>query len=201
MNGEITAQEAVIRNPLMLIRYKQLTENLAAYIASREEKAKLLEEYCFTVGETARYSHQWTGAYKQKQLYVFGGSNTGKSVNFIHALESAGYRGFPIPFNNDWVGFNRSSYSFVYGDDYRSNLPAGVFLQLAEGRPIRLNTKGGGVQLTSPVPVVLTTTRRPESLYRDMDIEEVMNRFVVIELIGEWPVVDIRLYKSLYSYV
>lgn len=197
-DGKITLSEAVQRDSMQLIRYKQLSENLAAYQRSKLPSAPLLRTFRFSVGGRAdRFvDHAWQPGVKGCQLFVFGPSNSGKSTSFLDALISAGYSGFPIPFNDDWTGYHHGAFSFIYGDDFRGGIPARTFLQLSEGRPIRLNTKGGGVNLSSFVPVVITTTRRPDTLYRDMEVAELFNRFVVIELVGSYPDVDLRVRKA-----
>lgn len=186
---KITLPEAVRLNPMFLPQYNRIKEGLSAYWCDTLADAKPLTEFTFTVG-TATYTHQWTGR-KQEQLYIYGGSNAGKTENFVWELIRAGYKGFAIPFHYDFSGFNPSKFSFIYGDDYRSNLPAGVFLQLGDGRPIRLNAKYGGVDVVKKIPMIITTTRKPEDLYKDMHIDEITNRFKVLQLVGNWPNVQI----------
>jgi len=194
IDGEIDCRQAVALNPLLLARYKSLEDNLASFKAAALPPGKPLSDFTFAFGiNNLSYTHTWTGEYKQRQLCLFGPSNSGKS-RAIDALVTAGYTCFPAPDNNDWHGFHPVAMSFVWFDDFRGNVPPRVFLQLLEGRPIRLNVKGGGIQLPKPIPIIISTTLDPTKWFKDIKMEEIYNRIQVVELEGVYPNTTIKIW-------
>lgn len=176
---EIT-KEMIQENPKALKGLKSLQNDLQAF--------KMLPTESQIAREPLTKVDIWGSEYvvmprvfKQKQLWICGSPNTGKST-MVHNLISAGYKGYEMPVNNDWSGYN-DTYDFLYIDEFKGGIQITELNKLLEGSPMRLNTKGGVAFKNKNVPVFILSNYRPENVFVNADdvaMESLLCRLQVI---------------------
>ena len=116
--GVIT-KEMVQENPKMLKGLKNLLNDLEAYKMLPSE-SEVVKEPLTSVNIWGVEHQVMPRVFKQKQLWVCGSKNKGKT-SFINSLIEKGYKGYEMPTNNDWTGYN-DSYDFMYIDEFKGGI-------------------------------------------------------------------------------
>lgn len=120
--------------------------------------------------------------HKQKQLWICGPKNTGKTT-FLINLKEAGYKGYEMPLNNDWSGYD-DTYDYLYVDEFKGGITIQELNKLLEGVDMRLNTKGGVAFKKKNLPVFIISNYRPEAIYtkvEDDKLDTLLCRLDVVE--------------------
>lgn len=178
--GAIT-KEMVEENPRMLKGLKNLLNDLEAYklLPSEKDLSKpdLTDVNIWGVNYTVAPRR-----FKQPQLWICGSKNKGKTT-FINELISKGYKGYEMPTNNDWSGYN-DSYDFMFIDEFKGGITIQELNKVLQGNTCRLNTKGGMVVKNKNMPIFIVSNYRPSEVYSKVDddkLDTLMCRLIVIE--------------------
>lgn len=182
--GELLLQngvtsEILAEDPSLVFGFCRLVQDVdAARTYLSKETAPVLDHWhlasqCFEFDSSEN---------KPLQLYIWGAPNCGKTY-FIQQLERRGFVGFRIPYNDDWTGFNPRLTSFLYCDEFKGTIPVHILNTVLEGRPIRLNTKGGGVLYDRRLPVFILSNFAPGVVYKG-DHPGFLARLIEVYLVG-----------------
>ena len=98
-------------------------------------------------------------------------------------LKEAGYKGYEMPLNNDWSGYD-DTYDYLYVDEFKGGITIQELNKLLEGVDMRLNTKGGVAFKKKNLPVFIISNYRPEAIYTKVDddkLDTLLCRLEVIE--------------------
>lgn len=174
-------KEMIQQNPKMLRGLKTLLNDLEAYkMLPSEDDVKRpaltsvrIWGQDYTVGPRV---------FKQPQLWICGSKNKGKTT-FINELLEKGYKGYEMPTNNDWTGYN-DSYDFLYIDEFKGGITIQELNKVLQGNMCRLNTKGGMVIKNKNIPIFIISNYRPSEVYNkvgDDKLDTLLCRLNVIE--------------------
>lgn len=119
---------------------------------------------------------------KKRHVWIYGGSNTGKTTKLKAMIEGIGSDNcFQMPYNNDWNGYQGER--VLYCDEFKGQLTAQDLNRICDGNA-KVNTKGGSVQLHPCPQVVVVSNYDIKSCFfklGDNIIEALGNRFQEIE--------------------
>lgn len=102
--------------------------------------------------------------HKQKQYWIYGPPDTGKTSLIMDLLQQHGLRGFQIPENNDFSAYD-DYYDFSYIDEFNGQLTIQFLNKWLEGTPMWLNTKGGSREKTKNLPTFIISNLPPDRVY------------------------------------
>lgn len=110
--------------------------------------------------------------FKQAQYWIHGPPNTGKTSFIIH-LEEIGFRGFLIPTNNNFDGYDDAAYDFTYIDEFKGQLTIQFLNEWLQGSKMKLNTKYGAAFKNKNLPCFILSNFSPENCYKNSDSENI----------------------------
>lgn len=121
---------------------------------------------------------------KQRHLWFYGGSNTGKTYKLREMMKQTGEeKWFQIPTNNDWIGYNGEKY--LYMDEFKGQLSIQQLNNICDGN-YKVNVKGGSTWIGWECQVVICSNYSIKDCYNkceDNILETLYNRFVEKELL------------------
>ncbi len=163
-------QQVVQENPMMLYGLCKLANDLQYYSLAKPkwltdvEDRKVLKEVTLW-DETYVVNPRYL---KMPQLWIYGPPNTGKTT-FLENLRDEGYRGYCMPDNNDWSGFD-DAYDFLFIDEFNGQIMINVLNRVLDGsHNVSLNVKGGKVMKNVNVPVFIVSNYHPNDIFTKVD--------------------------------
>lgn len=105
--------------------------------------------------------------FKQKQYWIYGPPNTGKTSLVLSLLEH-GFRGFIIPINNDFAEWDDECFDFAYIDEFKGQLTVQFLNEWLQGSPMVLNAKFGQRKKTKNIPIFILSNFEPEICYKNV---------------------------------
>lgn len=154
-------------------------KRIESYMSYHSKKKARLEEK-----RPPLIYHKWGHAiefgmpreHKQKQYWIYGPPNTGKTT-FILNIFTEGFKGFQIPENNDFSGWD-DNYDFSYIDEFNGQLTIQFLNLWLEGVPMHLNTKGGSSRKTKNIPTFIISNLPPDRVYWKVS-QEILDTLLV----------------------
>ena len=124
--------------------------------------------------------------YKQRQLFIHGPSNMGKSslIDHLHKY----LRVYTVPHEHFYDNYNDYDYDIAVIDEFTGQKPLSWMNSFLEGRPMSLRQKGRQYTKRKNLPVIILSNLSPEDCYRNGRINNpdgfqgLLNRLVVHEL-------------------
>ena len=117
---EVITREMIQENPKELRHLKNLVAGLNI-LKSLPTEADLLKMKPLEKVEIWGVEYKvMPRVHKQKQLWICGPKNTGKT-SFLIKLKEDGYKGFEMPLNNDWSGYD-DTYDYLYVDEFKGGI-------------------------------------------------------------------------------
>lgn len=168
INKKKSLVEVTSEAPETLYHYKQLKDNLNAYLKDLEDSKNpgnpLFEWEMFDI-------QTWfSGKGKTPQYWIVGPTDVGKTEN-IKALKSCGHKAYLMPKNNDWFEWNDDYYDFMYCEETHADFQLTFLNQLLEGTEQKLNGKGvNNIHKNKNVPVILNSNYMPHMVYKNTDL-------------------------------
>lgn len=90
---------------------------------------------------------------KQRHLWFYGASNTGKTTLLKTMINHLGRAAmFQIPYNNDWVGYDNQR--FLYADEFKGQLSVQQLNAICDGG-LKVNIKGSSAELVDDTQVII----------------------------------------------
>jgi hypothetical protein len=105
-----------------------------------------------------------TRPHKQKQLFIHGPPNTGKTslISFLQTY----FKAYELPRANGFYDLYNDSYDFVYIDEFQAFVTTYFLNQFLEGRPMQLNRKGlPPVIKKKNMPVIILSNKTLENCF------------------------------------
>lgn len=148
--------------------YKRLRDDFFAVLGIRntptvEPMLNVRFNAC-TIGTQLTYLFKST--FKYKQLYIWGPPNTGKT-SLLQQYDQRYI--FHAPNNNDWQGLDENFHKMIVFDEFHGQIPLSIILQLLQGTRVRLNTKGGSVDISKNLPKIFLSNVSPKNCYKHSD--------------------------------
>lgn len=122
--------------------------------------------------------------FKQKQYWIFGPPNTGKTSMVMDFLET-GFRGYQIPTNNDFAMWDDDSYDFAYIDEFKGCITIQFWNEFLQGSRMTLNGKFCSRIKNKNIPVFILSNFSPRQVYQnvsDVSLNSLLTRIHVIEI-------------------
>lgn len=181
-------KEMIQDNPKMLKGLKNLLNDLEAYkmLPSEDDVKRTpltsvrIWDVDYTVGPRR---------FKQPQLWICGSKNKGKTT-FINELLDKGYKGYEMPTNNDWSGYN-DGYDFLYIDEFKGGISIQELNKVLQGNMCRLNTKGGMVVKNKNIPVFIISNYRPSEVFNKVTDDKLDTLLCRLEVIENYDVPEV----------
>lgn len=180
------------RFPNMALRFWKVLDDVRGALASsvRAAPAPALVAYggaTFPIG-----SPRW---HRAPQYWIYGPPSVGKSY-FLHVvLPGAGFRGYQIPANNDFVDWNDDAYDYAYSDELNdrklsAQAPYSIswLNQWLDGGEFRLNFKGGSRVRRRNLTTFLVSNIHPREFFRPhafvppVVVDAIVSRLCIIRL-------------------
>lgn len=180
-------KEMIQSNPKMLKGLKNLLNDLEAYkMLPSEDDVKRAP--LTSVNIWGKEYIVGPRRFKQPQLWICGSKNKGKTT-FINELLEKGYKGYEMPTNNDWTGYN-DSYDFLYIDEFKGGISIQEFNKVLQGNMCRLNTKGGMVVKNKNIPIFIISNYRPSEVYDKVSDDKLDTLLCRLEVIENYDVAE-----------
>lgn len=110
--------------------------------------------------------------FKQKQYWIVGPPNTGKTTFIIQLIEQ-GFVGYNMPKNNYWNDYN-DGYDFAYIDEYKGQLPITLLNEFLQGGPeVKLPGRYADVVKRKNIPVFILSNFDPIGAYKNLTKTEI----------------------------
>lgn len=110
--------------------------------------------------------------FKQKQYWIVGQPNTGKTTFILELIES-GFNGYNMPKNNYWNDWEDDAYDFAYIDEFKGQLPITLLNEFLQGSPVKLRGRYTDVQKRKNLPVFILSNFDPYGCYENCKKSEV----------------------------
>jgi len=105
--------------------------------------------------------------HKQKQLYLWGPPNIGKTSLVMELLKY--FKGYQIPTETSFYNGFDDSYEFAWIDEFAGHKELHFMNSFLEGAPMQLNIKGmDPVTKTKNIPVIILSNIPPEQAYHNI---------------------------------
>ncbi len=125
-----------------------------------------------------------TRHHKQRQLWIHGRTNTGKT-HLIMTLMSY-FHAYEIPDDNNWYDGYSDSYDWAYMDEFKGCKKIQWLNSFAEGRQMSLNVRGKQPTLkTKNLPLVIACNYSIRDCFSKADyvvVEALQKRFLEVEV-------------------
>lgn len=157
--GELTKKLIIENKEVIFLNYENTKKWLALYQGPKTFQ-----------GERPKH--------KQRHIWIWGESNTGKSIQLDRLLK--GKLSYNIPSNNDWSGVEGAE--ILWYDEYRGHMSVQELNSICDGNK-RLNTKGGSTSIYYPTIIIVSNFNIHEVYTKSTNTEIVSlhNRFNVYE--------------------
>nr|QTE03411.1 MAG: putative replication-associated protein [Phoenicopteridae CRESS-DNA-virus sp.] len=172
-------------DPGFFLQHKRKLEEYVTYLdQQKQRKIDPPPPICY---KTWNHSIEvgYPREFKQKQYWIYGPPNTGKT-SLILDLLNCGFRGFQIPTNNDFTGWDDKSIDFAYIDEFRGQLTTTWLNEFLQGTPLKLNTKYGMATKKKNIPVFILSNFKPEDAFKNVllqSLQPFLERVFVISTI------------------
>lgn len=197
--------------PDRVLRDKRKIEEYIAYQVVKKRKLELKEWRIHPIAPAMDYAHQliweWLNAnikkpreFKQKQLYIYGPPNLGKTSLILYLEKYLSV--YQIPTDEDFYDFyNDEDYDLAIIDEFKGNKKIQWLNQWLQGSTMPLRKKGSQAMKTKNIPVIILSNFTLEECYpkvaeHNMDrlnllrirLEEVhVNSFIEVPSLEEEP--------------
>lgn len=114
---------------------------------------------------------------KQRHIWIYGDSNTGKTMELKANIAMDPNNWFQIPTNNDWIGYNGEKNLYI--DEYKGQLTIQELNRICDGGA-KVNVKGGSTVLRNDVIVWICSNFSIKECYNKAEavlLEALYNRF------------------------
>ena len=103
--------------------------------------------------------------YKPNILYIWGPTGIGKSFTTSSTLKHVGVSVYDKDPNHRWFP-DYDQEDVVLMEEFQSCLPLTTFLKIADGRPLKVETKGGHTEFNSPYIIITSNLSAKEQYAR-----------------------------------
>lgn len=105
--------------------------------------------------------------FKQKQYWIWGSPNTGKT-SFINDLLLSGFNGYQIPLNDDHCEWEDGVYDFAYVDEFHGQLSITFLNQFLQGSALKMNVKGRSTYKRTNIPTFILSNFSPDRAWKNV---------------------------------
>lgn len=109
--------------------------------------------------------------FKQKQYWIYGPPNTGKTSSTVLELEAQGFKGFQIPIHDDFSMWEDDCYDFAYIDEFKGCKTIQFWNEWLQGTKMTLNAKYGMRVKTQNIPTIILSNYAPQGVYQNVQMD------------------------------
>ncbi len=157
----VVTAELLDEHPELVFGLKRLREDLESV---REVKRLACRPPPILTMNLGDVTWCFSSTVRSKVLYLFGQPGVGKST-YLDVLDQDAI--YYAPSNDDWKGLDASYHRMIVFEEFDSYVKLGTMNRILEGRPVRLNTKGGSYFLDRNIPKVIISNKRASEQYHN----------------------------------
>lgn len=123
-------------------------------------------------------------AFKQKQLWIHGGPDLGKTslVNYLERF----LRIYYFPLEETFHDLYDDDYDLIVLDEFNAQVTIAQLNKWLDGQRFNIRIKGGQMMKTKNIPVLILSNHSPADCYRNSNtrtvFEALLTRLIVVEL-------------------
>lgn len=127
--------------------------------------------------------------FKQKQLYIYGLKNTGKSTLLLNLRKRL--RCYEIPLNEDFYDFYADDEDLAYIDEFKGQKTIQWMNMWLQGLWMTLRQKGAQVIRSRNVPTIICSNYSPREVYHNVSDEKLETFLERLEVINVTRFIEI----------
>lgn len=161
---ETDALELLEKGVISGLQLKSFIQNQNVYMFLKQKKERAMQKIDFDI-------------VKKRHFWIYGDSNTGKTMELKANIAMSPNDWFQIPTNNDWVGYNGEKNLYI--DEYKGQLTIQELNRICDGGA-KVNVKGGSTVLRNDVVVWICSNFSIKECYNKAEavlLEALYNRF------------------------